>query len=177
MSGSTLCHERFKSAWILLLVAFADGGNWTRAACAASECAIHYFIASRHLLLLMLFLLSLTIFSWLLLNKTHQIMLIATPTHLIIPAIIHSSVAKARLCDAQKLIVVLQIICSIVSWMSVWCTHKNYANIVVWALIKSEKGLGSGGGTSGRAMVLFLGRPGLNPSTDLSLFSSELLSF
>ena len=28
-------------------IAFADGGNRTRAACAASECAIHYSIASR----------------------------------------------------------------------------------------------------------------------------------
>ena len=29
-------------------VAFADGGNRTQAACTASECAIHYSIASRH---------------------------------------------------------------------------------------------------------------------------------
>ena len=28
-------------------IAFADGGNLTRAACAASKCAIHYSIASR----------------------------------------------------------------------------------------------------------------------------------
>ena len=28
-------------------IAFADGGNRTRAACAASKCAIHYSIASR----------------------------------------------------------------------------------------------------------------------------------
>ena len=35
-----------RTIWILH-IAFADGGNQTRAACAASECAIHYSIAFR----------------------------------------------------------------------------------------------------------------------------------
>ena len=34
---------------LILHIAFADGGNQTRAACTASECTIHYSIASRHL--------------------------------------------------------------------------------------------------------------------------------
>ena len=44
---STLCREGEKTIWILQFLAFADGGNWTWAACAASECAIHYTSASR----------------------------------------------------------------------------------------------------------------------------------
>ena len=38
--------EREKTIWILYIT-FADGGNRTQAACVASECAIHYSIASR----------------------------------------------------------------------------------------------------------------------------------
>ena len=34
---------------LILHIAFADGGNQTRAACTASKCTIHYSIASRHL--------------------------------------------------------------------------------------------------------------------------------
>ena len=39
--------EREKNHLNIANNAFADGGNRTRAACAASECAIHYSIASR----------------------------------------------------------------------------------------------------------------------------------
>ena len=41
---ATLCQET--TIWILH-IAFNDGGNRTRAACSASECAIHCAIASR----------------------------------------------------------------------------------------------------------------------------------
>ena len=39
--------EREKNHLNIANNAFADGGNRTRAACTASECAIHYSIASR----------------------------------------------------------------------------------------------------------------------------------
>ena len=39
--------------------------------------------------------------------------------------------------------------------------------------LEREERLGSGGGTSGRAMTFCLDRPGSNPGTDLGFYSSE----